>query len=398
MSEKSKFLIQYYIIYFLKSFLFLKQYLVLVLSRNLTAVQVSFIVSIYSIISILIEIPTGVLSDFIGCKKALIYGISILILGYILIFFNKSFISFCIFYMCFGLYDTIFSGSKESLIYNNIKYHNMKKEFMKYKNISRIIALISLSIAAFISGNLVTKHINIVLFVDILILIMFVITVFFIDEHANENLKKLNKNYKKSIKNGFKFIIKHKTLRKFIIFEAIWFPILMITINYCSFFYKEISSVNMPSVSVMMFCQILCVAIIQIFTIGKLSKQNVYKNSLLFIFGAIFGLLSFYNYNGLFSYILNILYFFCIQTADTLFYPTIQGLMAAKSRSLIVSIMSFIESIVKLIFLYFLGYLSKMYNYKVGFSMLFIFYTIFTLIFYYFLINDKHLRKIQNRK
>lgn len=396
MEEKTKFLIQYFIIYFFKNFLFLKIYLVLILTKNLTATQVSLILSVYSIASILIEIPVGALSDFVGCKKLIIYSILILIVGYIVILFDKSFFGFCVFYCCFGLYDTIFSASKEALIYNNIKYLNLKNDFPKYKNITRIIAFSSLSVAAFISGKLITDNLDLVLKIDITSLIIYSLVIAWTNEHQTISLKKLNNDYRKSLKNGFKYIWKHKTLIKFVIFESIWYPILMIIISFCPVFYKEMNVTK--NINIMVSCQVITIAIMQLCFISKLYKQKIYLYTVMFFLGAICEIISLYLYNNIFSYILNILYLFFTQVADILLYVTVQDLIPSKSRSCIASIRNFLDSTFRMIFLYVLGFLFKVYDYRIGFISLFVFYVVCCTIFVYSICMDKHLIKKSERR
>lgn len=398
MDEKKKFLLQYYAIYFLKGFLFLKQYLVLLLNSSLTPIQVTLIISTFSIMSTLAEIPTGAISDYFGCKKSIISGILFYIIGYVLIFFEKNFFTFCIFYSFCGLYETIFSGSKESLFYNNIKYLDIKNEFIKYKSRAKIIHYFALMISAALAGMLMKyNNMDHLILIDIFVLIIYLLVIISMNEHSNENLKKLNTNYLKSIKNGFRYICKHYTLRNFILFEGVWYGIWMIFINYSSLIYKEVES-GFMSVGKMIPLQVLLVALLQTFFIDYFIKKDVYNNAKLFLVGGVFCILSMYIYNkcGLLCYTMNILYFFCIQSGDLLFYPKIQSLIPAKSRSIIVSISSFIDSMSKLLFLRFFGIIATKYSYRMGFMFLAYAYAILVLIFYILFVNDKHLRKIKD--
>ena len=395
MSEKNRFLLQYYAIYFLKGFLFLKQYLVLLLNSNLTPVQVSLIISTFSIVSVLLEIPTGAISDYFGCKKSLMVGVLFYIIGYIIIFFEKNFFTFFIFYSFCGLYETVFSGSKESLFYNNIKFLDIKNEFIKYKSRSKIIHYAALTLSAALAGMLMKYNMNYLILIDIFVLILYFLVIASMNEHSNENLKKLNTNYIRSIKNGFKYISKHRTLRNFILFEGVWYGTWMIFINYSSLFYKEIEF-GFMSVGKMIPLQILLVAFMQTVFIDFFIKRDVYNNAKLFLVGGIFCIFSAYIYKGILTYIINILYLFCIQSGDLLFYPKIQRLIPAKSRSIIVSIISFIDSMSKLLFLRWFGLISSKYSYRMGFLFLGCSYTILTVVFYILFINDKHLRKIKD--
>ncbi len=397
MKEKTKFLLQNFLICFFKNLLFLKKYLVLVLTRNLDAAQVTFIISAYSISSLLTQIPLGVLSDFLGSKILIICSILVLMFGYIVVaLFSKNPFSFQLIYACFGIYDTIYFSAREALFYNGSKYLNLKNSIPHYKNLTRIISFFAMSIAAFFGGKLIYSNFNLVLKIDIFVLVFYLFVIICVNECKNPNIKKLNSNYIKSLKNGIKYAIKHKTLLNFIIFEGIWASILTIFISFCPVFYKEMTITN--NINVMLTFQILVIAITQLFFVDILYKKTtVYKRIILYIIGALCGIISIYLYNGLLAYILNILFLLFTQVAEILIYTTVQDLVPSKSRACVVAIKKFINAIFKLVFLYILGFIFKRYNYRIGFLILFIFYFICCFLFLYIFYNDKHLRKKNNR-
>ena len=109
--------------------------------------------------------------------------------------------------------------------------------------------------------------------------------------------------------------------------------------------------------------------------------------------GAIFGIASLYLYNGIFTYILNILCLLFTQVAEMLIYTTVQDIVPSKSRACITAVKSFVKSIFKLIFLYILGFLFKNHNYRISFLILYIFYFIFCSLFLLVFYKDKHLKK-----
>lgn len=406
MREKTKFFIQYYLNYFIKNFFFLKIYLILLLNQNLSVRQTSLILSIYGIASLLIEIPNGALTDYFGYKKSILFSMSMFIVGYLTLLNSKNFLSFCIFYICFGLYETIFYTAKEILFYNNIKHLKLVDNYPKYKSISRVVSLASLAISSIIAGK-ITKdnvndigNINLVIIVDVIVLFINLLLILSMKEYRKEDTKKINKNYFESIKNGFKYVKKHKTLMKLIFFEMLWYPLSNIVIIYSSLIYKEISPVVSKNfaISLMISTQILSIAITQTFFVSKMSKKSIYLQNLLFVIGAFCSLLSFYVYRGLFSYLLNILYLFFTQSGDVLSIPVIYDLIPKRSQACIVSMMSFLNSIAKVAILYVLGLVSGLYNYRIGFMVIFSIYSLCCVVFFIGILLDKHFQKMARRR
>jgi MFS family permease len=358
--------------------------------------QVSSVMMVFSVVSMMVGVPMGILTDRVGSKKMLFVGVFSLLCGYILILFKKSFLSFCVFYGSFGLYDAIFLSARESLIYDSVRYLDLRKQFLMYRNTARVITLIALSLAAFMAGKVVKTHANAVIGVDVILMVLYTIVVLWMKEYTSENVGKLNRNFLKSLKNGIRYVVRHTTLRRFFIFEIIWFPVLGIMINYSSLLFDQIF-LGSSRVNVAMFGQILSVAALQFLLINVLAARGVYFHSLMFVVGSIVGLVASYFYRGLFAYILIILYFFCTQTADTLFCLRVQTLIPSKSRAFVASLSNFLKSVIKSLMLYVFGYIAQHYSYRYSFIVLFLFYTVATTTFFIVIKKDKHLYRIRQR-
>lgn len=98
---------------------------------GLTATQLFTLSSIQTLTIILLELPTGIISDVYGCKVSMIIG-SIAFLAANMIFIVKPvFGGFLIGEILTGLYKVLFSGSDESYLYLELQRFKREDEYTK---------------------------------------------------------------------------------------------------------------------------------------------------------------------------------------------------------------------------------------------------------------------------
>jgi MFS family permease len=351
------------------------------------------------VVSMVIEIPTGAISDYFGSKKTLIFGLVSYLLGYIVILFKRNFFTFCLFYGSVGIYETMFTGAKESLVYNNIKHFDIMDNFVIHKNKSKTCQHIALMLSSFVAGKLIMKKYsaNYLIIIDIMVLITYIFLISSMDEHRNINIQKLHKGYMKSIENGLKYMFKHTSLRKIIIFRTVWISIFRLLLSYSSLFFREIFG-NLKLVSYIASSEILISAILQYLIVEYFAKRkNIYIDALLFIVGSFSALVSAIIYGGFVSYALIIVYFSCIKASELIFFARMQKIIPAKSRAVIISTSNFLNSIFRLVVSLVLGFISDRYSYRAAFCSIFTFFSLSSVIFYLSLLADRHIHRVENR-
>ncbi|MDR2778421.1 MAG: MFS transporter [Rickettsiales bacterium] len=363
------------------------------------SLRAGLIASTFSVVSMAIEIPTGAISDYFGSKKTLVGGLLFYLLGYVIILFKKNFFTFCLFHGFAGIYETMFTGAKESLVYNNIKYLDLMDDFVLHKNRSKTFQYIALMLSSFTAGKLVIKkyNANYLIMIDIVILIAYIMLVHSMNEHSNKNLRKLNTGYMKSIGNGLKYMFIHRSLRKMIIFRAVWISIFRLLLSYSSLFYREIFR-NLKLVGYIASSEILISALLQYLIVKYFAKKkNIYYDALLFVIGSLAALMSSIIYRGWISYPLIVVYFSCIKASELIFFSRMQKLIPSKSRAVIVSASNFLNSMLRLIISLSLSFISSKYSYKMAFCLIFAFFNLNSLIFFLYLLADRHIYKMESR-
>ncbi|MBI4147808.1 MFS transporter, partial [Candidatus Woesearchaeota archaeon] len=114
--------------------------------------QFAIIMSVFSLSTLLLEVPTGVMADLLGKKKTLLISRFLYIIEIYVIAFYNGFWPFLIAKIISGIGVSLSSGTSEALLYDTLK---RLKRTDEHKNISSTqFALTNVSMAAtFITGG-----------------------------------------------------------------------------------------------------------------------------------------------------------------------------------------------------------------------------------------------------
>jgi MFS family permease len=147
--------------------------------------QAMSILAVMSIAVVIMEFPTGLLSDAIGRKKTMIIGAFCNVLALFLwscfpyygIFLTGAFI--------FGTATALFSGNNEALLFDSLKNVDLQKEYHAYLGRTNSTLQIALALTSIMGAFIATWSIRLVLFLSIVPQIIALITAFSIIDPGN---------------------------------------------------------------------------------------------------------------------------------------------------------------------------------------------------------------------
>lgn len=129
------------------------------LQNGITYTQLSILLGVWSLVIIILEIPSGIVADKFGRKPVIVIGKLAFLLGIISFVVMKSFPGFIIGMIFWGIHQSFISGAQEALIFDELK---SKKQEVLYKNVLSIATIsreIGLGTGVLIAG--VVTHMNI---------------------------------------------------------------------------------------------------------------------------------------------------------------------------------------------------------------------------------------------
>lgn len=115
---------------------------------------IMLIESLISIISLIFEIPSGIIADKIGCKKTVLFGIASQIFAFIILISMSSFVGACIYAFFVALGYAMVSGADTALLYESHKLLNKEKEYGNTIRNAGSMKMFSLAFVTLSSGLL----------------------------------------------------------------------------------------------------------------------------------------------------------------------------------------------------------------------------------------------------
>jgi MFS family permease len=142
-----------YLINFLRSFIFYAPILPLYLQEQLfTVLNVTIIFAIITFGSALLEVPTGVIADYLGRKRTIVLASFLAFIDIVLLATGNTFTDFVIYAVVAAFSMSLMSGTHESLIYDSLVELKKEDTFKKVIGFNHGISPIGHSVASIIGG------------------------------------------------------------------------------------------------------------------------------------------------------------------------------------------------------------------------------------------------------
>lgn len=142
------------------------------LHRGVSFDQVFYLSIVWSITTLIVEVPTGYLADRFGRKRTLLLGTFITLSSYVLAFFADSFWAFCLQFALMSFGFSCFSGTEEALLYDTLKEtgdeHKMTSHFARLNAARQVMKIFVPSLGAWIAKDLLESQFRILVIVDIM--------------------------------------------------------------------------------------------------------------------------------------------------------------------------------------------------------------------------------------
>ncbi len=120
----------------------------------MTKTQIGISDSITFTIGFLFELPSGVIADLMGRKKAIMLGNGLLSLGNLLIGLSSSFLSITVWYLVWTIGYAFQSGATEALAYDSLKEKGLADKWNQVIGTSTVIGRVSALTSTALGGYL----------------------------------------------------------------------------------------------------------------------------------------------------------------------------------------------------------------------------------------------------
>lgn len=212
-------------------------YMVMFSDLGLSSTQIASLLIINSVATLVLELPSGVLADKISRKTVIILGQLAKTFGFAIWIFFPTYIGFAIGMVLWGVRSALNSGTFSAFVYDELKFRNQHKQFVKIYGKATSIRGVSSILAAFAASAGVLLGYNFVLGISVLFSVLGCVILFSMKEVP------LSENISQSwtiFKEGIKFAIK-KHFLKLILFVSTVMTIRDGIASFWPLFFKDIS-------------------------------------------------------------------------------------------------------------------------------------------------------------
>jgi len=188
-------------------------------SNGLNMKEIMLLQSIMAVSIVVMEIPSGYLSDLFGRKWAIAWGVTFGFLGMLIMGFASDFWSFALTEICLGVGASFVSGADSALLYDSLLSDKKQDQFIQYQGRLTSIGSLSEALAGILGGLLAAWWIRSPVFLHSFILFLSFFLALSLKEPERVKMK-ANETTQNFIK-VFQFIRQHAQIKWWLLYTAI---------------------------------------------------------------------------------------------------------------------------------------------------------------------------------
>lgn len=190
--------------------------------HGLSATEAFQIKAVYSILIVLLEIPSGYFADSLGRKRSLVIGAVLGSLGFAVYSIFQGFWSFLIAEAILGIGQSFISGSDSAMLYDTLVVSKRQNEYARYEGRFTAIGNAAESISAFVGGLLALISLKSLFFAQTLVAFIAVpAALTLIEPVIDEAKEKIKPSLKGVLKIVRWAIVENKPLRWRLLYSSV---------------------------------------------------------------------------------------------------------------------------------------------------------------------------------
>ncbi len=216
------------------------EFLFYTITKKVTASEVLVINGIYLLCRIIMQIPAVAITDFFGKRKSIILGNIMLIIYMLILIIVPGAIGIIIANLIFSLGYNIKTIAESNLLYDSVSTRGGEGLYSKLDAKGGSLYYILDGVASLTAGYLFVMNNYLPMFICLGFIIISTILSFKFEDIYEVKKEKNNskglintlKEYKQDLKTSFKFILKSKRMKAFILFQIVFYSLISIIDTY----------------------------------------------------------------------------------------------------------------------------------------------------------------------
>ncbi|NQZ85263.1 MAG: MFS transporter [Nanoarchaeales archaeon] len=210
------------------------------ISSEVTLIEFSIIMSIFSLVILLFEIPSGVFADLVGKKISMICGVFCFVIEIFILTFFNGFEMFLLAKVISGFGVGFVSGASSAILYDSLKRLKRESEHKVISGKQFMYANISMAFVFIIGAYLFSIDTKLPALVSLPFMVFQFILLFFLTEPYKSEHKTTFKNSFIHLKEGLSYFISHKYVKFLIVYSLIISTFSNILLTVSSLYYEAV--------------------------------------------------------------------------------------------------------------------------------------------------------------
>lgn len=242
-------------------------------------------------IGFMVELPSGVIADLIGRKKAILLGNVLMVIGNLLVGSSSTFLTLTSWYLIWTVGYAFQSGATEALVYDSVKKMGEEGNWQKIISTATIVGRATSLVAAVIGGLLFSVWFRLPYLTAGVLGIIGIVSAYFLIEIPVS--RKVNfwsvSTYLKQIKDGV-----------FNLIRPVVFPVSLISLFIAGISYmfnwgplRPLTGIRFGYTTQTIPILLAVVSLAVIFSMYVLIKKKIVSEKKIFLFGALYAFLFF---------------------------------------------------------------------------------------------------------
>lgn len=216
------------------------EFLFYTITKKVTASEVLVINGIYLLCRIIMQIPAVAITDFLGKRKSIILGNIMLIIYMLVLMIVPGAIGIVLANLIFSLGYNIKTIAESNLLYDSVATRGGEGLYSKLDAKGGSLYYILDGVASLTAGYLFVINNYLPMFICLGFIIISTILSFNFEDIYEVKQEKNNSNglipilkeYKQDLKTSFRFILKSKRMKAFILFQIVFYSLISIIDTY----------------------------------------------------------------------------------------------------------------------------------------------------------------------
>ncbi|MGM5485511.1 MAG: MFS transporter [Nanobdellota archaeon] len=352
-------------------------FVLFMLSNGLNMTQVMVLETIYVVVMILLEVPSGSFADVFGRRLSVSLSILFGAVAFLIFGLGSSFIVYLIAQLMLGISVALESGADKALLYDSLRHEGMTGRYSRIQGRANSIALITWGTTALVSGLLATFFGYRLLFylTAIIFFLAFIFSYTLKEPPVHEHVS--SGNYLRLLRKGLSFTYRHRIVRDLIIYYGLFAALGHLTWFLIQPYYKG-SGLPEYIIGVATFVYFMTASMGNFFAEPFLKIRKLY---IYLIVIASLGFIGIYFTGPIIAFVMIGLMSFTCGVRDVFVAVGINEHTSSVVRSTVLSVQNLAKSLMYGLFAPLIGYLTDIFTPAAAFLMMGIVLSVFAVVF-----------------